>query len=218
MAFVTFRRFFLDRMLDSISFHGRVLDIGGKKKNKRGSFRPPLRADVFWEYLNTDSSTLPDYNCSAEQIPVEDASYDFILIAESLEHIENPEKVLFECYRALKHKGSLIITIPFLYPVHADPHDYQRWTPEKIHNEIIKAGFRLDSIEPMGGLVSVCLDLILFSTKKTTILNRIARRLIKVFAGILIMFDNAIGADNRVTTGYFVRAKKMGFIAENGNR
>jgi len=46
--------------------------------------------------LNIDKSINPDYLCSADDIPVEDESFDIVLLAEVLEHIENPIEVLKE--------------------------------------------------------------------------------------------------------------------------
>ena len=51
-------------------------------------------------------------------------------------------------------------TIPLLYPVHLDPQDFQRWTPEKIKLEFEQAGFVLDKIEAMGSVFTMICDLI----------------------------------------------------------
>ena len=130
--FITFRRHYLDKLLFGVKWHGKVLDIGGKKKNKRGQFRPPLDQVESWEYVNIDPSTDPDYLCSADDIPVPNGSYDMVLMTEVLEHLEKPVEVLKEAYRILKPGGEIIITMPFLWAVHADPEDFQRWTGQRI--------------------------------------------------------------------------------------
>ncbi len=55
----TCRRRLLDQALENAIplMRGRVLDIGGKKKNRRGRFRPPLQHTESWEYLNADPET-----------------------------------------------------------------------------------------------------------------------------------------------------------------
>jgi SAM-dependent methyltransferase len=160
---ITFRRHYLDKSLSSTTFKGKVLDIGGKKDNKRGSFRPPLNKVDSWEYLNTDDSTNPDYCCSAEDIPIDNEKFDIVLMAEVLEHLENPSKVLQEAYRITKFSGKIIATMPFLYPIHADPYDYQRWTPERIKLEFEKVGFTIEKIVPMGSVFAVIYDLLYVS-------------------------------------------------------
>ena len=131
MSFITFRRYYLDKVLSDIKFYGKVLDVGGKKENKRGTFRPPLDKIESWEYLNIDESTNPDYLCSADNIPVDDNTFDIVMLAEVIEHLENPIAVLNECYRVLKKDGKIVVTIPFLNALHADPYDFQRWTDVK---------------------------------------------------------------------------------------
>ena len=64
---------------------GRVLDVGGKKIDRRGTFIPPFDQVNSWEYLNSDEKTKPDYCCSAENIPLEDASVDTVIMTEVLE-------------------------------------------------------------------------------------------------------------------------------------
>ena len=65
--FISCRRYFLDRFLNSFlkNFSGLVLDIGGKRNDKRGTFRPTDKG-VEWLYLNIDESTKPDFLSSAE--------------------------------------------------------------------------------------------------------------------------------------------------------
>ena len=56
---ITFRRMYLDEWLERSKplMHGKVLDIGGKKDNKRGNFRPPIEKVSSWEYVNIDKIT-----------------------------------------------------------------------------------------------------------------------------------------------------------------
>lgn len=45
-------------------------------------------------------------------IPFKESSFDHVTMLAILEHFENPERVLIECNRILKKRGSLIITTP----------------------------------------------------------------------------------------------------------
>lgn len=206
MSFITFRRHYLDKVLLSTNFYGKVLDVGGKKENKRGNFRPPLNTVESWEYLNIDESTNPDYLCSADDIPVDDNTFDIVILAEVIEHLENPIEVLNECYRVLKNDGKIIITIPFLNALHADPYDFQRWTDVKIESELSKIGFKNSSIQPMGGKAAVIYDLLYFSQTLSSFKTKIFRKLLnKVFVYLFKIFDKP---SRFITTGYFIEAKK----------
>jgi SAM-dependent methyltransferase len=205
MSFITFRRYYLDKVLSDINFYGKVLDVGGKKDNKRGTFRPPLDKVKNWEYLNIDESTNPDYFCSADKIPVDDNTFDMIMLTEVIEHLENPIDVIHECYRVLKTDGKIIVTIPFLNALHADPYDFQRWTDVKIENVFNKSGFKLININPMGGKAAVIYDLLNFSQTPASLKSRIFRKMLQFSAPIFKISDKS----NRfITTGYFIEATK----------
>ena len=45
-------------------------------------------------------------------LPVKDESYDSLLMDNVLEHIDNPQKILFECKRVLKNDGIFLIGVP----------------------------------------------------------------------------------------------------------
>lgn len=216
MKILTFRRFHLDNVLSTVGFKGHVLDVGGKRNNKRGGFRPPLNKVSSWKYLNVDTSTNPDYCCSAEEINIDDEVFDFVLMAEVLEHLENPSQVLAEACRVLKPSGQIIATMPFLYPIHADPYDYQRWTPERIKLEFEKVGFTILKIEPMGGFFAVIYDLLfvsltMASKNRNSFKNKVIRKsFMPVLAKVFFWLDSRyIYKSSRITTGYFIEAKKV---------
>jgi ubiquinone/menaquinone biosynthesis C-methylase UbiE len=215
MNFITFRRHYLDKVLLETIFYGKVLDVGGKKDNKRGKFRPPLKDVESWKYLNIDKSTNPDYYCSADNIPVEASTFDVILMAEVIEHLENPLSVLEECYRVLSRDGMFVATIPFLNGIHADPYDFQRWTNVKIQLELKKLGFKEVRIEPMGSLFAVIYDLLysgltLSSKNEQSFRNRFIRKFIFPFIrSIFLILDKKYAYKSKnITTGYYIEAKK----------
>lgn len=215
MKFITCRRYYLDKALLETNFYGKVLDVGGKKDNKRGKFRPPLDTCDSWEYLNIDKSTNPDYACSADNIPIKDGNFDMVILAEVLEHLENPIDVLKECKRILKTNGKIIITIPFLYPKHADPYDYQRWTDYKLENELKKLSFKDVIIKPMGSVFAVIYDLlhvslVMASKNRKAFKNRAINKFIMPpLAKVILWLDKKYEYKNKaITTGYYIEAKK----------
>lgn len=214
-GFTTFRRYYLDQSLASTVFAGNVLDIGGKKKNKRGQFEPPEHHAISWKYLNIDPSTHPDFCCSAENIPASEEMFDIVLMTEVLEHLKHPHKVLEECHRVLVKGGKIIISIPFLYGIHGDPDDYQRWTSAGIQRELEKAGFIILEIHAMGSLFGVLYDLIrnsfgLASKNKSNIINRIIYSYcLPVLSTLFLSLDQKYEYKSKwITTGYYVVGRK----------
>ena len=132
----TFHRIALDRCLEeSIPFiSGSIIDIGGKKTNKRGKFCIESFG-IYPSYVNIDESTQPDFVASIYNLPFDDQSFKNVLLCEVLEHLQMPESGLDEVSRIIKRNGLLILSMPFLYRIHADPSDFQRWTIEKLNQE-----------------------------------------------------------------------------------
>lgn len=207
----SFRRSLLDDRLSKITFSGKILDVGGKKENKRGNFRPPSDGVVCWHYLNLDKCSKPDYCCDAENIPVESCMYDMVLMCEVLEHLRNPEKVVREALRVLNVGGQIVLSVPFLFPVHADPYDFQRWTDAKFRAILADMGFLDVEIAPMGGLGSVIHDLLYVAFNH--IQNRVGRgvghlmlRYSRWFFHLVDVVFSSSGS--LITTGYFLTARK----------
>jgi len=153
------RRYFVDEFhfRHVPSLKGRVLDIGGKKVRKRGQF-DVSKYNLRVEYANLDPKTEPDYCCDATNIPVPDATFDAAVCSEVLEHVPSPEAVLQEAHRVLKPGGTLLLCVPFLHRIHADPHDFARYTDYYWRTLLEGIGLRDVHIERQGLFFSVLVD------------------------------------------------------------
>lgn len=211
MKFISCRRFYIEKHLKLFfsNLSGSVLDIGGKKNNKRGNFSHLDYEQINLTFLNIDEFTGPDILATAENIPSKDNTYDAVLIIELLEHVENPNNVLNEAHRVLKKGGVAIVTMPFMYPVHADPNDFQRWTKSKMENELIIAGFTIDNIMPMGGIPSVFFDFIRFqlANKKNNknLHIRLVSYLIRLFSKLIVRVEKS---NFSITSGWVALISK----------
>jgi SAM-dependent methyltransferase len=103
---------------------GKVLDVGAQ-------YCPyyPLFRDKCESYTSLDLVDTPivDIVGDAEKMSLEDGSYDLVLCTQVLEHCTNPQRVVDECYRVLRPGGTLIVTVPSVYPVHGYPADNWRF-------------------------------------------------------------------------------------------
>lgn len=154
---VSVRRHFVDGFFNSHSpeFGGKeIIDIGGKKENKRGFFDIGKHASKV-TYVNIDESTRPDIIADAANIPLPDACCDAIFLGETLEHLPDPKSVLKEAYRLLRSGAKIYATVPFLYPVHADPYDFGRYTDYFWQKASTEIGFDDIVIERHGGMFAV---------------------------------------------------------------
>ncbi len=152
------RRYYVDTFfLDNINIFkakSHILDIGGKKKNKRGVFDIEIY-DLNVKYANLDASTEPDYLCDIHKLPIESNTFDGVVLAEVLEHVSDPKQVLKEAYRVMKTGGKLMITTPFMFHIHADPTDYARYTPQWYTETLESLGFKQIQVMRHGLFFSV---------------------------------------------------------------
>lgn len=205
----SYRRVLLDRFLETHvrELQGRVLDLGGKKENPRGRFHTGERSG--WVYLNIDPSTRPHVFGDAHELPLRAASVDAVVCCEVLEHVRDAQRCTDEIFRILKPGGQFFFSVPFLYPVHADPYDFRRFTAEGLRQ--LCAQFGSVRVEPMGswlGTVGMFLDLGARSLGGS-IARVFLRRLLRAIGRFLCVLDARGTAPARAfTTGYFCIAVK----------
>jgi len=101
--------------------------------------------DGTWDYGKLDASA------DLERLPFGDGTFDWVLCTETLEHVARPARVLAELRRVLKPAGDLALSVPFLQPLHQEPHDYYLYTPYALRLLLSEAGFEVQRIRAAGG-------------------------------------------------------------------
>lgn len=143
---------FLKNNLDKLN--GKILDIGcgkmrykkiitdsGSNKNyigldlEEGRFTYSVKADLYWDGI---------------KIPLNNETIDSAIMFEVLEHCPDPTLTLKEAFRVLKKDSYLLITTPFIYPLHGTPYDFSRFTPYMFEKMLKEIGFRNILIKPSG--------------------------------------------------------------------
>lgn len=211
----SYRRRLLDRdlMEACASLHGLVLDLGGEWQQRRGTFRPPQRADLRWLCVNLDLAVAPDVAADIAHVPLANGCADAVICTEALEHVPFPEAVLAEAQRLLRPDGQLILSMPFLFPVHADPHDYQRYTKFKLEQLLREAGFTAVEILPQGLYFTVLTDMIRsgLARLRPTLLRWVAAAIFLPLAYWLRWWESRNTSSPFITSypeGYFVIARE----------
>ena len=214
--FITYRRLWLDTCLEKFEplMRGTVLDVGGKRENKRGSFNPPENLAKAWWYVNLDNDTHPDIITDVATLPVKSGSMDVVICTEVLEHLENPSSCAQEIHRILKAGGTGFFSVPFMYPVHADPYDYQRFTADGLRK--LLSPFQSIDIYPMGGYLGILgmfIGIGIHGISGQSFDKKILRRTLRWISDFLCSLDlskpnwaNPIWI--KFTTGYFVKVVK----------
>lgn len=139
----SYRRRFINAELSRHLFVGRVLDIGG---GRRGWWCPPPPTCV-----TVDLSSPADVIADVQRLPFQEQSFDAVKATEVLEHVADTMAALRECRRVLRDHGELILSAPFMERIHADPHDYARYTDTMWTLLLAAAGFGVIRITAQGG-------------------------------------------------------------------
>ncbi|MBL7810778.1 MAG: class I SAM-dependent methyltransferase [Bacteroidetes bacterium] len=87
-------------------------------------------------------------------------TYDTVLCTDVLEHVKKPGQLFSEMTRVLKPGGKLIVTVPYLYWIHADPWDYYRYSHFKLRDYCEENALKIELLEAYGGLPEVLFDLV----------------------------------------------------------
>ena len=210
----SYRRKMLDYLQEHFKdlYYGVVLDIGGRD---RGRFQKPKKKVNKWIFADINEQYNPDIILDVTDMnQIDKNSIDVINALELFEHVENIELGLKECNRILKKEGILILSVPFLFPIHADPCDFQRWTSAKWRNTLHKNGFKIENLIVMGKYYTHLAEIIkarLSIIKLRLTLKKFLINLLLPFLDRLSKQDRKLNADSvlyKYHTGYFIIARK----------
>ncbi len=141
---------------------GRLLDVGCGQRPYEHLFRPHVREYVGIEHEATFERTnasaaerKPDLYYDGKRLPFEDASFDTVLNVKVLEHTPHPGLLVNEMSRVLKQDGVLLLSAPFQFRLHEEPHDYFRYSPHGLRTLCDAAGLEVVRTLNQGSLWSV---------------------------------------------------------------
>lgn len=84
------------------------------------------------------------------RLPFANGCFDGVVCLEVLEHVPDPALVVAEIGRVLRPDGRAWISMPFLYPLHDAPYDFQRYTEYGLRRDIRRAGLDLVRLRKSG--------------------------------------------------------------------
>lgn len=123
----------------------------------------------------------PDVFGDAAALPFGSNTFDGVALLDVLEHLKEPRTSLCEIARVLRFGGKLFINVPCLYPLHDEPHDYQRPTEHGLRHWLTQAGFQVIRIEARGAPAETAALLL------NLVLARVAVRLNRLFPPLLFV-------------------------------
>lgn len=109
------------------------------------------------EYIGVDipngfyDSSHIDLVGDACHVPAKDGAADAVISSQVLEHLDRPIEAVREAARLLRQDGIFFLSFPFLYPIHAAPHDYLRYTTHYMEKLLRDEGFEIVEKRMTGG-------------------------------------------------------------------
>jgi ubiquinone/menaquinone biosynthesis C-methylase UbiE len=211
---------FLARMIAAEGWPETLLDVGGVKGQRRGKFKPSASSfNVIAVNISIDKGV--DLRSDAAKLPIKSNHFKWALCSEVLEHVDEPLSVAAEIFRVLRPGGKAVITVPFLFRLHADPQDIGRYTHWFWRNELGKIGFDQIIIEKQGLFWSVMVDmlrewfryLVISERFKTRLATSFFSRFVRYFRKTALLFDTKPLYQEhdffgRYTTGFGIVATK----------
>lgn len=175
---------------------GRLADIGCGEKPYELLLAPFVEEHVGIDHEQSqhDRSRV-DLTGTAYDIPAPDSSFDSALCTAVLEHLEEPEQAIRECFRILKAGGYAIYTAPFIWHLHEEPRDFYRYSKHALRYLFEKAGFEIVELKALAGFWATWGVLLVYRMQA---LNRGPLRWLRIVDGLGLLVQGIAGALNRL--------------------
>jgi|TARA_B110000305_G_scaffold107384_1_gene120795 hypothetical protein len=134
---------------------------------------------------------------------------NLICCFEVLEHTTNPQKAITNIHEILNDGDYLLASVPFNFQIHDEPNDFYRFTFYGL-KLLLKDFSEVKIVNRNGWLESIFVNLIRMEKENNILLKILGKTFILLYFITLpiILFLQKIMPSKRLTTGYFIEAKK----------
>ena len=160
--------------------------------------------------LDIDPQRNPDIVADLHEWNTE-RKFDVVVLAEVLEHCHTPHAAIGTIRKVLKPEGKLILTTPFMFPIHDAPYDYYRYTYYGLAR--LLSDFENVKITARNSWTECVLVLLVRLVMDKSRFVRLVSPFFIVFAFVfwpIAWVLSRIVQTNFITTGYCVKATAKG--------
>lgn len=126
---------------------GDVLDVGCGRKPYEALVAAKSYVGLDFDSAVTRAYGVADVYYEGGHFPFDDARFDGVLCTQVLEHVFTPREFLGEIHRVMRPGGTLVLTVPFVWDEHEQPHDFGRYSSFGLRASLESAGFEILSLK-----------------------------------------------------------------------
>lgn len=178
---------------------GKCIDIGAGVAPYEDMISSKVNKYIVADYADTRKSMFAlasneFVEADVLNLPFENESADSVIFTQVLEHVSNPNLALDEITRILKYDGILVISVPFIYQAHAQPHDYWRFSEHGIKKLLQDRNYKIKLFHYQGYLGTTIVSIINGFIWELSSKNKYIRNFILLpFLLILFTLNNLLG-------------------------
>ena len=125
----------------SSSLEGALLDVGCGSMPYRALFATDTYIGLKIDSPQARARQVADFFYDGGRFPFENGRFGSVLCNQVLEHVFEPGAFLDEIGRVLAPGGKLLLTVPFVWDEHEQPHDYARYSSFGLKYLLEQRGF-----------------------------------------------------------------------------
>jgi 2-polyprenyl-3-methyl-5-hydroxy-6-metoxy-1,4-benzoquinol methylase len=129
---------------------GKLLDIGCGNKPYEELFTGKIDSYTGCDVVQSSLQRV-DVICEATTLDFDTEQFDTVFSTQVIEHVQDPFAMLKEAHRVLNEGGNLILSAPFCWELHEEPHDYFRYSKYGLQSMLKNTGFEILYIKENGG-------------------------------------------------------------------
>ena len=146
----------LRELESTLSLQGRFVDLGAGASPYYDLIAKNASSYIAVDYLSAlprkDARPIQRVSGTAEATPFADESIDVVFCSQVLSQVQHPENAFCEIRRILRSRGYAIISVPHISPLHSEPYDLYRFTPDGLNALACAAGLQPRSMHIQGQL------------------------------------------------------------------
>jgi Methyltransferase domain len=196
---------------------GAVLDVGCGEQPFRPLIESHRRRYVGMD-VDQNSARTVDILSTLEDAPPPAERYSLILCTEVLEHVADIDAAFAGLRRLAAPGSAVIVTVPFVFPLHMEPYDFRRLTLYGLERLASDHGFRVESSDRLGRLTDVLAMLLAdasilplsrspFVKAKVVLLRGAVAALTRVLDSRALSSGVAINSNAYLSNGVVLRAQ-----------